>query len=60
MDNVWLEISARLRERLGKQNFESWIKPVRFVSRQKNEFVLHVPNQLYYEWIKEHFSESIE
>jgi chromosomal replication initiator protein len=60
MDNLWLEISAQLRERVGRQNFESWIKPLRFVSRQKNDFVLHVPNKLHYDWIKEHFLESIE
>jgi chromosomal replication initiator protein len=60
MDNLWLEITAQLRERLGKQNFESWIKPIHFVSRQKNDLILHVPNKLHYEWLKEHFVESIE
>jgi chromosomal replication initiator protein len=60
MDNLWLDICALLRERLGKQNFESWIKPIRFVSRTKNEIVLHVPNKLHYQWLKEHFFGNLE
>jgi chromosomal replication initiator protein len=60
MDNLWLEISAQLRERLGRQNFESWIKPIRFVSRQKHHFVIHAPNKLHHDWVREHFFEAIE
>jgi chromosomal replication initiator protein len=60
MDNLWLEICAQLRERLGKQNFESWIRPVRFVSREKNDYILYVPNRLHHDWIKEHFLGKIE
>jgi chromosomal replication initiator protein len=60
MKDIWLEVAAILRERLGKQNFESWIKPLRVVSPAKNEFVLQAPNKLHCEWLKEHFIATIE
>jgi chromosomal replication initiator protein len=60
MDNLWPEVIPILRERMGKQNFETWIKPLHSVSRSKNEVVLQVPNKLHYDWIKEHFLSTIE
>jgi chromosomal replication initiator protein len=60
MKDVWPEVAALLRERLGKQNFESWIKPLRFAPASKNEFELQAPNKLHCEWLKEHFLSSIE
>ena len=30
MDALWQGALTELREQLGKQNFETWIKPIRF------------------------------
>ncbi|MDH3442799.1 MAG: chromosomal replication initiator protein DnaA [Deltaproteobacteria bacterium] len=60
MENFCLEVLAKLREQLGKQNFETWIKPARFVARSKNEFALHVPNKLHHDWLRDHFVATIE
>jgi len=60
MKDIWLEVAAILRERLGKQNFECWIKPLHITSPSKNEFVLQAPNKLHCEWLKEHFIATIE
>ncbi len=60
MENFCLEVLAKLREQLGKQNFETWIKPARFVAHSKNEFALHVPNKLHFDWLREHFVTTIE
>jgi len=60
MKDIWPEVVTVLRERLGKQNFESWIKPLRVASPAKNEFVLQAPNKLHCEWLKEHFISTIE
>ena len=60
MKDVWPEVAAILRERLGKQNFESWIKPLRVASPAKNEVVLQAPNKLHCAWLKEHFIATIE
>lgn len=60
MKDIWPEVAAILRERLGKQNFESWIKPLRIASSAKNVFVLQAPNKLHCEWLREHFITTIE
>ena len=60
MKDIWPEVVAILRERLGKQNFESWIKPLHVTSPSRNEFVLQAPNKLHCEWLKEHFIATIE
>src|SRR5512145_342986 len=60
MKDIWPEVAAILRERLGKQNFESWIKPLRIASSAKNAFVLQAPNKLHCEWLREHFITTIE
>jgi chromosomal replication initiator protein len=60
MNNLWQEVISVLRERMEKQNFETWIAPVRFGSRSTNEIFLYVPNKLHYDWLKEHFIATIE
>jgi len=37
MDAIWQGALAELREQLGKQNFETWIKPIRFNEQKGNE-----------------------
>jgi chromosomal replication initiator protein len=60
MKDIWPEVSAVLRERLGKQNFESWIKPLRFITKSKSDFELQAPNRLHCEWLREHFLSTIQ
>jgi chromosomal replication initiator protein len=60
MKDIWPEVVTVLRERLGKQNFESWIKPLHCAVLSKNHFQLHAPNKLHCEWLKEHFMSIIE
>jgi chromosomal replication initiator protein len=60
MKDIWPEVAAIVRERVGKQNFESWIKPLRLVALSKSELELRAPNKLHSEWLKEHFLSTIE
>jgi len=60
MPDLWTEALAEIKERIGKQNFDSWIKPARFVSRGKNEIVLEVPNKFFRDWLTEHYLKEIE
>lgn len=60
MPELWTEALAEIKERIGKQNFDSWIKPARFVSRGKNEIVLEVPNKFFRDWLTEHYLKEIE
>jgi chromosomal replication initiator protein len=60
MDALWQHTLAELRERLGKQNFETWIKPIRFREQQGNEIRLDVPNKFFRDWVMDHFIGPIE
>src|SRR5262244_3231910 len=60
MDAIWQGALAELREQLGKQNFETWIKPIRFNEQKGNEIRLDVPNKFFRDWLMDHFVESIE
>jgi chromosomal replication initiator protein len=60
MDALWQGALAELREQLGKQNFETWIKPIRFSEQKGNEIRLDVPNKFFRDWLIDHFVGSIE
>jgi chromosomal replication initiator protein len=60
MDELWKIALGQLSERLGKQNFETWIKPIRFDACTKNEIRLAVPNKFFRDWLTEHFLHEIQ
>ena len=51
MDELWREALEEIRKRVGKQNFEAWIKPLHFESHTKNEIRLDVPNKFFREFV---------
>ncbi|MBI2539048.1 MAG: chromosomal replication initiator protein DnaA, partial [Deltaproteobacteria bacterium] len=55
MDELWEEALKRLRDQLGKQKFEPWIKPIRVRERRGAEIDLDVPNKFFRDWLLEHF-----
>jgi chromosomal replication initiator protein len=60
MDHLWEEVLGRLRERLGNQNFETWIKPIRMLEERGDEVTLEVPNKFFRDWLAEHFVGAIQ
>lgn len=60
MGDLWSETLVEIKERIDKQNYETWIKPVRFVSKNKNEIVLAVPNKFFRDWLTENYLSQIE
>jgi chromosomal replication initiator protein len=60
MPELWSAAVAEIKEQIGKQNFETWIKPISFVSRSKSEVVLDVPNKFFRDWLTEHYLEQME
>jgi len=60
MEDIWSKVIDSLKERVGQQNFDIWIKPIHLVS-MGGEFVeLEVPNRFFKEWINEHYSPHIK
>jgi len=60
MAEIWAQALTEIKERIGKQNFDAWIKPVRFMHRGKNEILLEVPNKFFRDWLTEHYLHHIE
>src|SRR5688572_23776621 len=60
MSEQWIQALADIKEQIGAQNFETWIAPIRFVSRHKNEVVLDVPNKFFRDWLTEHYISKLE
>jgi chromosomal replication initiator protein len=60
MSEQWAQALPVLKELIGAQNFETWIAPIHFVSRSRNEILLDVPNKFFRDWITEHYLEKLE
>jgi len=56
MEDLWPKVIDSLKERVGQQNFDIWIKPIHFISREGERVELEVPNRFFKEWINEHYS----
>jgi len=60
MAYLWAEAQAEIKERIGKQNYDTWIKPIRFVSRNKNELVVAVANKFFRDWVGQNYLNDLE
>ena len=60
MPELWTQAVAEIKERIGRQNYETWIKPIGFISRNKNEICLDVPNKFFRDWLTEHYLAQIQ
>ena len=60
MEDLWSKVSDSLKERVGQQNFDIWIKPIRFISMVGESVELEVPNRFFKDWIHEHYSSHIQ
>lgn len=56
MEELWSKAIDSLKERLGQQNFEIWIKPIQLLSIRGEVVELEVPNRFFKEWVSEHYS----
>jgi chromosomal replication initiator protein len=50
-DQLWSKVQGSLREKLGAQNFEIWIRPIQMASISGNAVNLEVPNRYYRDWV---------
>ncbi|HWO41648.1 MAG TPA: chromosomal replication initiator protein DnaA [Candidatus Eisenbacteria bacterium] len=59
MAGLWETALGVLLERVGKQNFDTWIKPMRLRALNDNDVRLEVPNKFFRDWISEHYLAEI-
>ena len=60
VDDLWSKVVDSLKERVGQQNFDIWIKPIQFLSMEGEKVELEVPNRFFKDWINEHYSSFIK
>jgi len=58
--DMWQKVLNHLEQQLGKQNFETWIKPLKVKMGQSGRITLEVPNKFFRDWLIEHFLVTIQ
>lgn len=56
---LWAQAQEKLKERLGHQAFDTWLKPVTALSMGEDAITLRVPNQFSSEWLGQHYMSAI-
>jgi len=59
INQIWGDIKAYLSDHLPEHAINTWFDPIKPIAIQKNDLVLEVPNQFFYEWIESHYSKHI-
>lgn len=55
MSEIWETVSRRMEQRVGAQNYEIWIKPIRLLGIQGPVAELEVPNRYYLDWVQDNY-----
>jgi len=59
MDAFWDKASKIIQEKISKQNFDTWIKPIKIVAMEDQCVQLAVPNKFFKDWLVDNYSSTI-
>ncbi|OGP76656.1 MAG: chromosomal replication initiation protein DnaA [Deltaproteobacteria bacterium RBG_16_64_85] len=57
---VWGRILDRLKESVSDQVYETWLRPLRFVTQEGSLLLVATPHQFFKQWIDENYFPQIE
>ncbi|HON58973.1 MAG TPA: chromosomal replication initiator protein DnaA [Smithella sp.] len=60
MDAFWEKTTKIIQEKVTKQNFDTWIKPVKIIAMEDKCVQLAVPNRFFKDWLMENYSSVIK
>ena len=60
MDAFWDKTSKIIQEKISKQNFDTWIKPIKIVAMEDKCVQLAVPNKFFKDWLLDNYSSTIK
>jgi len=60
MDTISKDLFQQLQDRLGDQNFSTWIKPTTPLAIEGDNLILEVPSTFFRDWLQDHYLEIIE
>jgi len=55
LHEVWEEALAVIRNRVSRQSFEAWFRPLSLGSIEENRIQVLLPNRFFKEWFEEHY-----
>ncbi len=58
--NLWESILSIIKEKINHQSFDTWFRPVSFASVANNVIYVAAPNEIFKNWILEHYAEELE
>ena len=60
MEAVWDKTVKIIQEKLSKQNFDTWIKPIKIVAMEDECVQLMVPNKFFKDWLLDNYFSTIK
>jgi len=60
MEAFWGKTTKFIQEKISKQNFDTWIKPIKVVAMEDKCVQLAVPNKFFKDWLLDNYSSTIK
>jgi chromosomal replication initiator protein len=60
MESVWDKATKIIQEKVSKQNFDTWIKPIKIVAMEDKCVQLAVPNKFFKDWLMNNYLSMIK
>ncbi len=60
MDAFWDKAINIIQEKVSKQNFDTWIKPIKIVAMEDQCVQLAVPNKFFKDWLVDNYNSTIK
>ena len=60
VESVWEKATNIIKEKLSKQNFDTWIKPIKLVAMEDKCVKLAVPNKFFKDWLYDNYLSTIK
>ena len=60
VESVWEKTANIIKEKLSKQNFDTWIKPIKIVAMEDKCVKLAVPNKFFKDWLYDNYLSTIK
>ena len=60
MESIWDKAAVMIQEKLSKQNFDTWIKPIKIVAMEDKCVQLSVPNKFFKDWLCDNYLSMIK
>ena len=57
---AWEKVLTQLKNKVSDQVFETWLRPLRFVSREGSLLLVATPHKFFKQWIEENYMPKLE